>query len=56
VGIPIHLLSDGDSVYSTEKNFWNFGDSRENVFDRYGDSRENWLDILAVVSDSVKNI
>jgi len=56
MGIPIHLLRDGDSVYSTEKNFWNFGDSRENVFDRYGDSRENWLDILAVVSDSVKNI
>jgi len=54
-GFPILLLSDGDSVYSTEKEYWNFGDSRENVFDRYGDCSENLLDILAVVSFSVSS-
>ena len=33
----------------TWKPVWNFGDSRENMFDVYGDSRENLLEILAVV-------
>jgi len=37
---PFTLLSDGDSVYSSEKHVWNFGDSRENVFDMYEDCCE----------------
>ena len=49
LGFPIDLLSDGDSVYSTEKRVWNFEDSHQIAFDMYGDSCENWLDILAVV-------
>jgi len=39
MGTPFTLL----------KFVWNFGVSRENVFDMYEDSRENWLNILAVV-------
>jgi len=42
------LLSDGDSVLSSEKCVWNFGDSRKNVFDMYEDSCENLLKIFAV--------
>jgi len=41
--------TDGDSVYTGEKLVWNFGDSRENVFDMYGDSRQNLFEVLAVV-------
>jgi len=33
----------------TWKRVWNFGDSRQNVFDMYGDSRENLSENLAVV-------
>jgi len=33
----------------TWKPAWNFGDSRENVFDMYANSRENLLEVLAVV-------
>jgi len=42
----INPLSDGETQL---KIVWNFGDSRENVFDMYGDSRSNLLNILAVV-------
>jgi len=45
----LDLLSDGDSVYTGGKLVWNFGDSRENVFDMYGDCRENLFEVLAVV-------
>jgi len=34
---------------------WNFGDSRDTVFDMYGDSCENLLEILAVVIISRSN-
>ena len=38
----IDLLNVGDSVYSG-KQLWNFGGSRENLFEIHRDSRENLL-------------
>jgi len=46
----IFILSDRDLPLLPWKPFWNFGDSRENLFESYGDSRENLFEVLAVVN------
>jgi len=48
-GVPVNSFEWRGLRLLTRKPVWNFGDSRENVFDMYGDSCENLLTFLAVV-------
>jgi len=48
-GFPVHSFEWRGLRLLKWKPAWNFGDSRENVFDTYGECRENLLEFLAVV-------